>query len=82
MELDEFEIGELRAGARREREALAEGAGRIGAVLKEPADAAGRDDDAAGRQEQRAAAVHRRARRSTRAVLDEEPARLDAFEQA
>ena len=58
MKLDEFEIGQLRAGARRQRQALAEAAGRIGAVEKQSADAAGRDHDATGIDHQRAALVH------------------------
>ena len=63
MELNEFEIGHDRAGARREREALAKGSGRIGAMQEQPADAAGRDDDAIGGEK------HRPARRSGREHL-------------
>ena len=47
VELDEFEVGEGGAGAGGEDEALADGAGRIGAVAVEAAEAAGGDDDAA-----------------------------------
>ena len=45
VELHELQVGEDRAGAGRKREPLAEAAGRVGGVLVEPADAAGRDDD-------------------------------------
>ena len=54
---------------------------RIGGVGEKPADAAGRDHDAAGGEHQRAAVRSRRARPATRVVLDDQPARLDAFEQ-
>ncbi len=75
MELDEFEIGKLRAGARREREALAEGARRIGAMLKEAADAARRDDDAACRQKQRMALRPLGENAAHRAIFDKKAAR-------
>ena len=48
VKLDELEIGELCARTRRQRQPLAEAAGRVGAVEKQTADAAGRDHDAAG----------------------------------
>ena len=81
MELHELEVGEFGAGARRKRETLAETAERVGAVCIEPADAAGREDDVsrastsdpvgAGDDE-----AH------DRFVVDDEPARLNAFEHA
>ena len=75
MKLDEFEIGQLCAGMRREREALAEATGRIGAVEKQSADAAGCDHDAAGLDDQ-CAVLARREHARDRVVLDDEPARL------
>ena len=57
MELHEFEIAQRGAGARGDREALAKGAGGIGAVGEKPADAAGRDDDAIACATGRAAAA-------------------------
>ena len=67
MELDELQVGENRARARREREALAEAAGRVGAVLVKPADAAGRDHDLVGRKQRRASGSDRA--RSPRTAL-------------
>ena len=52
MELDEFEIGKCCARAGRQCEALAETTGRVGAVEKQPADAAGREHDATGIDDQ------------------------------
>ena len=54
MKLDELEVRKLRTRARRQRQPLAEAAGRIGAVEKQSADAAGRDHDAAGIDHERA----------------------------
>ena len=80
MKLDEFEIRKLRARARRQRQALTEAAGRIGAVEKQPADAAGRDHDAAGIDHQRAVLVHGE-HALDGIVLDDQPSRLDTLEQ-
>ena len=60
VELHEFEIGEFGAGARGEREALAETAVWVGAVLVKPADAAGGDDDFVRRQRERPLPARRR----------------------
>ena len=80
MKLDEFEIGEFCACARRQRQPLAEAAGRVGAVQKQPADAACRDHDAAGVDHQRALRVHGE-HALDGIVLDDQAARLDAFQQ-
>ena len=64
-----------------ERQPLAEAAGGIGAVEKQPADAAGRDHDAAGVDHQRALRVHRE-HALDGIVLDDQAARLDAFAAA
>ena len=82
MELDEFEIGELGTGARREREALAEGARGIGAMLKEAADATRRDDDASRRQKQRMALRPLRQNAAYRAIFDKKAARGDIFDHS
>ncbi len=78
MELDEFEIGEFRAGPRRQHEALSDAAGWIGAVGVEAADAAGRDHDRRGRQEDRPRGADRD--HAAHAVLDNQPTRLDPLE--
>ena len=80
MELHELHVGERGAGARREREALAEAAQRIGAVLVESADPAGRDDDAARPQTAPAPTDPIGEDAANRVVLDDEAARLEALE--
>ncbi len=59
MELDELQVGENRARARREHEPLTEAAGRVGAGFVEPADTAGRDHDLVGRKQRRASGSDR-----------------------
>ncbi len=80
MKLDEFEIREFCARACGQCETLAETAGRVGAVQKQPANAAGREHDAAGIDHQRAV-CGRGEHALDGIVLDDQAARLDAFEQ-
>ena len=80
MKLHEFEIGKSRAGARRQREALAEAAGRIGAVEKSPP----MPPVAITTRPVATPADRCRVRREHAgdgAVLDEQAPRLDAFEE-
>ncbi len=79
MELNEFHVGQQRAGARGERQSLAKRAERVGGVAIEPADAAGGDHHAARRQQH---APHRSRGKDARdATLGHhQAARLDAIE--
>jgi hypothetical protein len=80
MELDEFEIGKLCARARRQRETLAETPRRVGAVQKQPADAAGREHDPTAIDHQRTVRIGGE-HALDGVVLDNKAARLDAFQQ-
>ena len=51
MELHELHVGQRRAGPRGQRQALADGAQRVGGVGVEPAQPAGRQHDPAARQQ-------------------------------
>lgn len=79
MELDEFEIDKLGAGARGNRQTLAEAAERIGAIAEKAAYATCSQHDAAGRQDN----VARRAGcqyTGDRAVFDQQAPCLAMFE--
>jgi hypothetical protein len=65
---------------RRQHKALTEAAGRVCAIDKKTADAAGRNDDAAGIDHERAVFVHGE-HTLDGVILDDQPARLDTFEQ-
>ena len=73
MELHELHVGQRRAGPRRQRQALADGAQRVGGVGIEPAQPAGRQHDPAARQQ---AGVGRTSRQHARnaAVVDQQAA--------
>ena len=79
MELHEFHVGESGAGARRERQALTNGAQRIGGMGVEPAQPAGRQHHATGGQQ---AGAPRSCRQHARhaAVVDQQAARLQPLD--
>ncbi len=81
VKLDEFEIGEFCARACRERQPLAEATGGIGAVQKQPANAACRDHDATAVDNERTVRVHRE-HAFDGIVLDDQAPRFDAFQQS
>ena len=80
VKLDEFEIGEFCACACRQRQSLAKTAGRVGAILKQPADASRCDHDTAGIDGQWPLCIHRE-HALDGIVLDDQATRLDALEQ-
>ena len=79
VELHELHVGERGAGPRGQRHALAEAAERIGALFEEAADPAGRNHDPAGRQQRRPSRSDGEDA-ANRVVVDDEAARLEAFE--
>src|SRR5208337_670866 len=80
MKLDKLEIGHGRASLGRERQALAPGSGRIGAMLKQAADAAGRDYHAIRGEDYRSAMVIGDNPRHG-VILNEEPLYCGSLEQ-
>ena len=80
MELHELHVGQRRAGASGQRQALADGAQRIGRVGIEPAQPAGREHDATGRAAGRRSGRPRRQHARDAAIVDQQAARLEPLD--
>jgi len=79
VKLHELHVAERGPCSRRERQALAEAAKRIGALLKEPADSAGRNDGFVGRKQHRSARPDSE-NAANGIVLDDNPARFESLQ--
>ncbi len=80
MKLDKFEIGQDRTRLRREGQPFAPRSSRIGAILEQAADAAGRDDGALRRENHRSAGTFSDNSRHG-VILDEQPPRREPLDQ-